>query len=96
LLGGRCRKWQDGSKQEIRGIVDGFAKSGMTRRAYGEKHKIGIRPLDYRRRAQKSKPKFVKVAIKAEPVGGFVLVLDNGRRIESSWGLARLIRAAEA
>ena len=39
------------SKQEIRGIVDGFAKSGMTRRAYCEKHKIGISGLDYWRRA---------------------------------------------
>jgi hypothetical protein len=51
------------SKQEIRGIVDGFAKSGMTRREYCEKHKIAITTLDYWRRAQKSKPKLVEVAI---------------------------------
>jgi len=31
-----------GRKQEICGIVDGFAKSGMTRREYCEKHNIGI------------------------------------------------------
>jgi hypothetical protein len=36
-----------------------------------------------------------------EPDGGFVLVLGNGRRIESGWrfgdgDLARLIRVAEA
>ena len=36
-----------GSKQEIRGLVDGFAKSGMTRREYCEKHNIGISTLDY-------------------------------------------------
>ena len=52
------------SKQEIRGIVDGFAKSGMTRREYCEKHNIGISTLDYWRRVQKkSKPKLVEVAI---------------------------------
>jgi hypothetical protein len=89
------------SKQEIRGIVDGFEKSGMTRREYCEKHKIAITTLDYWRRAQKSKPKLVEVAIEAQPAGGFALVLGNGRRIESSWkfaeaDLTRLIRVAEA
>ena len=89
------------SKQEIRGLVDGFAKSGMTRRAYCEKHNIGISTLDYWRRTQKRKPKLVEVAIEAQPVGGFALVLGNGRRIESSWrfaeaDLARLLRVAEA
>jgi hypothetical protein len=90
-----------GSKQEIRDIVDGFAKSGMTRRAYSEKHNIGISRLDYWRRAQKGKPKLVEVAIEGQPSAGFVLVLANGRRIESSWKfveaeLTRLIRVAEA
>jgi len=89
------------SKQEVRGIVDGFAKSGMTRREYCEKHNIGISTLDYWRRAQKSKPKLVEVAIEAQAMDGFTLVLVNGRRIESSWrfaeaGLTRLIRVAEA
>ena len=89
------------SKQEISGLVDGFAKSGMTRRAYCEKHKIGISTLDYWRRAQKGKPKLVEVAIEGQPTAGFVLVLANGRRIESSWKFAeaeliQLIRAAEA
>jgi hypothetical protein len=88
------------SKQEIRGIVDGFAKSGMTRREYCEKHKIAMTTLDYWRRAQKSKPKLVEVAIEAQPAGGFALVLGNGRRIESSWkfaeaDLTRLLRVAE-
>jgi hypothetical protein len=89
------------SKQEIRGLVDGFAKSGMTRRAYCEKHNIGISTLDYWRRAQKGKPKLVEVAIEGPLTAGFVLVLANGRRIESSWkfgeaDLARLLRVAEA
>ena len=88
------------SKQEIRGIVDGFGKSGMTRREYCEKHKIGVSTLDYWRRAQRGKPKFIEVAIEGQPAAGFVLVLANGRRIESSWsfveaGLEKLIRVAE-
>jgi hypothetical protein len=89
------------SKQEIRRLVDGFAKSGMTRRAYCEKHSIGISTLDYWRRTQKGKPKLVEVAIEGQPAAGFVLVLANGRRIESLWKfgeaeLTRLIRVAEA
>ena len=44
------------SKHEIRGIVDGFAHSGMTRREYCEKHNIGMSTLDYWRRIEKSKP----------------------------------------
>jgi len=89
------------SKQEIRGFVEGYARSGMTRRAYCEKHNIPITTLDYWRRAHKLKPKLVEVAIETEPGAGFALVLANGRRIESSWRFAeaellRLIRVAEA
>jgi len=88
------------SKQEIRGIVDGFAKSGMTRREYCEKHNIPITTFDYWRRAQKRKPRLVEVAIETQRSAGFALVLSNGRRIESSWNfgeaeLLRLIRVAE-
>ena len=92
------------SKQEIRNIVAGFAKSGMTRRAYCDKHNIGISTLDYWRAVEKkSNPKLVEVAIETQeqPSGGFVLVLANGRRIESSWkftaaDLTRLIQVAES
>jgi hypothetical protein len=35
------------SKQEVRRIVEGYAKSGMTRRQYCEKHNIPITTLDY-------------------------------------------------
>ena len=90
------------SQQEIHGLVEGFAKSDLTRREYCAKHKIAVTTLDYWRRAQKSRPKLVKVEVEAgwQP-GGFALVLANGRRIESSWRfteaeLARLIRVAEA
>jgi hypothetical protein len=92
------------SKQEIRGIVDGFAKSGMRRREYCAKHNIAITTLDYWRRAHKNRTKLVEVAIEAmegQAAGGFALMLTNGRRIESSWrfadaDLTRLIRVAEA
>ncbi len=82
-------------------MVDGFAKSGMTRREYCEKHNIGISTLDYWRRTQKGKPRLVEVTLEMPPGTGFTLVLANGRRIESSWKFAeaeliRLIRAAEA
>jgi hypothetical protein len=88
------------SKQEIRGIVGGFAKSGMTRREYCERHNVPITTFDYWRRAQKRKPKLVEVAIETPASAGFVLVLANGRRIESSWNFAateltQLIRVAE-
>jgi hypothetical protein len=92
------------SKQEIRNIVAGFAESGMTRRAYCDKYNIGIATLDYWRRAEKkSHPNLVEVAIETQPqpTDGFVLVLANGRRIESSWkfdsaDLTRLIHVAES
>jgi len=91
------------SKEEIRGLVEGFTKSGMTRREYCAKHGVGISTLDYWRRAhRKQKPRLVEVAIEpAHRSSGFALVLGNGRRIESSWSFAeadleKLIRAAEA
>jgi hypothetical protein len=92
------------SKEEIREIAKGFAKSGMTRREYSAKHNIGIATLDYWRRVErKSRPKLVEVAIETQPQasGGFALVLANGRRIESSWNfvatdLEKLIRVAES
>ena len=88
------------SKQEIHGIVEGYSKSGMSRREYCEKHKIPITTFDYWRRARKNKPKLVEVSIERQPSMGFVLVLANGRRIESSWKfsedeLVRLIRVVE-
>jgi hypothetical protein len=93
------------SKEEIRGLVAGFAKSGLTRREYCAQHNIAITTLDYWRRTQKrQKPKLVEVAIEPASPGsseGFAVVLVNGRRIESPWkfteaDLARAIRVAEA
>jgi hypothetical protein len=90
------------SKEEIRGIVEGFAKSGMTRREYCAKHSVAMTTLDYWRRARrKQNPRLVEVAVEqAHSPAGFTLVLSNGRRIESSWSfveadLEKLIRVAE-
>ena len=90
------------SKQEVRKLIDGFAKSGMTRREYCAKHGVAMTTLDYWRRAhRKQKPTLVPVAIEeARPLAGFALELANGRRIESSWDfigadLEKLIRVVE-
>jgi transposase-like protein len=90
------------SKQEIRRIVEGFAKSGLTRRAYCAQHGVAMTTLDYWRRAHREhQPRLVKVEVEpAQPLAGFALVLANGRRIESSWrflevDLEKLIRVAE-
>jgi len=91
------------SKREIRRIIEGFAKSGLTRREYCAKHGVAMTTLDYWRRAhRKQKPTLVPVAIEEahHPLAGFALVLANGRRIESSWSfveadLEKLIRVAE-
>jgi transposase-like protein len=91
------------SKEEIRRIVEGFAKSEMTRREYCAKNGIGMSTLDYWRRAhRKQKPRLVEVVAvePAQSAVGFALVLANGRRIESSWSfsaaeLEKLIRVAE-
>ena len=91
------------SKREIGRIVEGFAKSGLTRREYCARHRVAMTTLDYWRRAhRKPKPRLVEVEVEpAQLAGGFALVLANGRRIESSWSfveadLEKLIRAAEA
>jgi transposase-like protein len=92
------------SKREIRRIVEGFAKSGLTRREYCGKHGVAMTTLDYWRRAhRREKATLVPVAIEEahHPLAGFALVLANGRRIESSWSFAeadlrRLIRALES
>jgi hypothetical protein len=61
-MGGTADNGRMRSRQEIRGIVGSYAKSGMTRREYCEKHNIPITTLDYWRRADKSKLKLVEIA----------------------------------
>ena len=90
------------SKEEIRRVVEGFAKSGMTRREYCAQHGVAVTTLDYWRRARSQrKPRLVRVRVESPQPGiGFALMLANGRRIESSWSfdeadLKKLIRVLE-
>jgi hypothetical protein len=93
---------QKRSAEEIRRLIEEFLSSGLTRREFCQRHGIAVTALDYWRHTRKGKPRLVQVAVEAPQAGrGFVLVLANGRRIESSWKFAeadllRLIRTAEA
>ena len=94
--------------EEVKGLLEGFRRSGLTRREYCQRAGIGVSTLDYYRRQAgptASAVRLVQVAVKAaageeSQRDSFTLVLANGRRIESGWGfrepdLARLIRIAE-
>ena len=89
-------------KQQMQRIADGFLSSGLTRREYCEKHGITPPTLDYwRRKQKKKKARLVEVQLDMSAPSGFVLVLRNGRRIETAWSfregdLQRLLRVAEA
>jgi len=97
---------QKRSTEEIARLLEGYEASGLTRTEYCRREGIAATTLDYyrRRKARKEKGRLVKVVVKTELAGPhsvFVLVLANGRRIESGWKfgeaeLARLIRICEA
>ncbi len=88
------------SAAEVERIVADFARSGLSRREYSERHGIALPTLDwYGRRVRASRgaaAKLVQVKIE-EPAAtapsasantalqGVALVLSNGRRIETSW-----------
>jgi hypothetical protein len=87
---------------EMRRVLEEYEKSGLPRREFCERRGMAVTTLDYWRREHGARPRMVKVEVAAnEPVTHFTLALANGRRIESSWGvadaeLARLIRIAES
>jgi len=93
---------QKRNADDMRRTIEDFRKSGLTRRAFCQRHHIAISTLDYWRRAQSRPARLVKVEVAGkEPAPAFTLSLANGRRIESSWNfgeaeLARLIRIAES
>ena len=82
---------------EVERIVSDFERSGLSRRAYCERHGIAVQTLDwYRRRVRASGDSVKLVPVRVEnrstPIApasaarqGFALVLGNGRRIESDW-----------
>jgi hypothetical protein len=85
-------------------IVEEFERSGLKRRQFCEQNNLPMTTLDYWRwrKTKAAKPQLVKVSVEDEgPSAGFIVVLPNGRRIESPWNfqdaeLARLIRAVES
>lgn len=87
---------------EMRKLLQGFSRSGQTRREFCNQRGIALTTFDYWRQQLRSKTRLVKVEV-AQPAAdahGFTLRLANGRSIESSWRfaeeeLARLIRIVE-
>ena len=87
----------------MRRVVEAFAASGLTRRAFCGQRGIAVTTLDYWRRQFRFKPRLVKVEV-AQPetaAQSLTLRLANGRSIECSRRLdeeqlARLIRVAES
>ena len=92
------------SAQEIEQLLEQYRASRMTQVAYGQQVGIALSTLGrYLRRQGGSDQRLIRVSLESTPNAdrGFVLVLGNGRRIESGWRfgdaeLARLIRVAEA
>jgi len=83
-------------------LLERYQSSGMTQAEYCQQAGVGRSTLDRYLRQQRKGQRLVRVSLEAmaEQEGGFVLVLGNGRRIESDWkfgeaALARLIRVAE-
>src|SRR5512141_652242 len=88
--------------EEIAGRLDEFASSGKTRLEFCREAGIGKSTLDRWIHQRGAKNPLVRVKLRPapEPTGGFVVVLGNGRRIESGWkftehDLSRLIRVVE-
>ena len=90
--------------EDIEQLLEQYRASGMTQVAYSEQAGIALSTLGrYLRRRSGRDQRLIRVKVKPGPGAdrGFVLVLGNGRRIESGWSfgdaeLARLIRVAEA
>lgn len=91
------------SAEEIEKLVEQYRASGLTQIEYCRQTGVVLSSLErYLRRRGGSEQRLIRVNLESapEPGAGFVLVLGNGRRIESGWRfgdveLARLIRVAE-
>lgn len=91
------------SAEEIDRVVEQYRASGLTQIEYCRQTGMVLSTLGrYLRRGRGSEQRLVRVNLESEcePFAGFVLVLGNGRRIESGWRfgdaeLARVIRVAE-
>jgi transposase-like protein len=88
------------SAEQIQRLLEQYRRSGLSRRAFAERNRIGRSTLDYWRRKYDS-PQLVEVTLEHKTTpANFTIVLANARRIETSGQftdaeLARLIRVAE-
>ena len=92
------------SAEEIKKLVEKYQASGLTQIEYCRQTGMVLSTLGrYLRRRNKQAQQLIRVEVESarEQPAGFVLVLANGRRIETGWGfgdadLARVIRVAES
>src|SRR5438067_10164140 len=92
------------SAEEIEQLVEQYRASGLTQIEYCRQTGMVLSTLGrYLRRRSGAEQQLLRVKVEATPEAGagFVVVLGNGRRIESGWrfgetGLARVIRVAES
>ena len=74
--------------QEIEALLENYRVSGMTRIAYCQEAGIALSTLGRYLRQRSGRQRLVRVKLDSasmEPRPSFVLVLSNGRRIESGW-----------
>lgn len=89
--------------EEMDEVLGQYRASGLTQIEYCRQTGMVLSTLGrYLRRRNGAEQQFLRVNVEAKPEAGagFVVVLGNGRRIESGWrfgdaDLARLIRVAE-
>jgi hypothetical protein len=92
------------SAEEIKQLLEQYRASGLTQIEYCRQAGVALSTLGrHLRRQGGTGQRLIRVRLGSAPEAdrGFVLVLGNGRRIESGWRfgdaeLARLIRVAEA
>jgi hypothetical protein len=91
------------STEEIEQVLEQYRGSGLSQIEYCRQSGIVLSTLRrYARRCSDPAQRLIRVKVDSapSPSAGLVLVLGNGRRIESGWGfgdaeLSRLIRVAE-
>ena len=92
------------SAEEVEQLLEQYRTSGLTQIEYCRQAGIALSTLGrHLRQHGGTGQQLIRVRVGSTPESGrgFVLVLGNGRRIETSWHfrdaeLARLIRVAEA
>jgi hypothetical protein len=94
------------SVEEVQRLLEGFRQSGESRTTFCRRLGIPVTTLDYYRyrESRQARPRLARVKLAGEssdPTATFVLVLGNGRRIETTWNfrdadLTRLIRIADS